>query len=87
MISKTDFELICSQYPKMETVFRLNFQSAYVNMLIRVSDIYSEDAQSKYFNFSKQFPDLLQRVPQYLIASYLGILPSSLSRIRKNFKA
>lgn len=87
MISKTDFELICSRYPKMETVFRLNFQSAYVNMLIRVSDIYSEDAQSKYNHFLKQFPDLAQRIPQYLIASYLGILPSSLSRIRKNFKA
>lgn len=86
-ISKTNFEAICLQYPKMETLFRLNFQTAYVNTLIRVSDIYSEDAQSKYNHFLKQFPDLVQRVPQYLIASYLGILPSSLSRIRKNFKA
>jgi hypothetical protein len=71
----------------METLFRLNFQTAYVNTLIRVSDIYSEDAQSKYNHFLKQFPDLVQRVPQYLIASYLGILPSSLSRIRKKSKA
>nr|WP_314866902.1 Crp/Fnr family transcriptional regulator [uncultured Flavobacterium sp.] len=86
-ISKANFEAICLQYPKMETLFRLNFQTAYVNTLIRVSDIYSEDAQSKYTHFLKQFPDLVQRVPQYLIASYLGILPSSLSRIRKKSKA
>lgn len=86
-ISKANFEAICLQYPKMETLFMLNFQTAYVNTLIRVSDIYSEDAQSKYTHFLKQFPDLVQRVPQYLIASYLGILPSSLSRIRKKSKA
>jgi CRP-like cAMP-binding protein len=86
-ISKANFEAICLQCPKMETLFRLNFQTAYVNTLIRVSDIYSEDAQSKYTHFLKQFPDLVQRVPQYLIASYLGILPSSLSRIRKKSKA
>jgi CRP-like cAMP-binding protein len=85
-ISKANFEAICLQYPKMETLFMLNFQTAYVNTLIRVSDIYSEDAQSKYTHFLKQFPDLVQRVPQYLIASYLGILPSSLSRIRKKSK-
>ena len=85
-ISKANFEAICLQCPKMETLFRLNFQTAYVNTLIRVSDIYSEDAQSKYTHFLKQFPDLVQRVPQYLIASYLGILPSSLSRIRKKSK-
>jgi CRP-like cAMP-binding protein len=81
-ITKENFDIICEQYPKMETYFRLNFQSAYVNTLQRLSDVYSEDAESKYDRFTKQYPQFAQRVPQYLIASYLGVLPSSLSRIR-----
>jgi CRP-like cAMP-binding protein len=81
-ITKQQFDIICAQYPKMETVFRLNFQSAYVNTLLRLSDVYSEDAESKYNQFIRKYPQFLQRVPQYLIASYLGILPSSLSCIR-----
>jgi CRP-like cAMP-binding protein len=81
-LNKKDFDKLCTQFPKMETLFRLNFQNAYVSTLIRLSDTYSEDAEAKYNKILDQQPDLLQRVPQYLIASYLGILPSSLSRIR-----
>lgn len=80
--SKTDFDKICEQYPEMETLYRLNIQTAYVHTLARLSDAYSVDAEAKYNKIREAQPDLLQRVPQYLIASYLGILPSSLSRIR-----
>jgi CRP-like cAMP-binding protein len=81
-ITRENFDAVCEQYPTMETFFRHNFQSAYVTTLKRLSDVYSEDAETKYAHFIKQYPRLVQRVPQYLIASYLGILPSSLSRIR-----
>ncbi len=81
-LSKIDFDMICLEYPGMETFFRLNFQSAYVSTLIRLSDVYSQDTETKYNRIREENADLLQRVPQYLIASYLGVLPSSLSRIR-----
>ncbi|GAA4492737.1 hypothetical protein GCM10023172_00360 [Hymenobacter ginsengisoli] len=81
-ITKRDFNLVCQQFPAMGTFFRLNFQTSYVNTLIRLSDAYSTDAEQRYVHLMETQPDLLQRVPQYLIASYLGILPSSLSRIR-----
>jgi hypothetical protein len=68
--------------PAFETYFRILIQTAYANLLVQLSDIYSQDAKAKYNRLREQYPDLLQRVPQYLIASYLGILPSSLSRIR-----
>ena len=80
--AKKEFDKLCNRFPKMETLIRLNFQNAYVNTLLRLSDVYSEDAEAKYNKILELQPDLLQRVPQYLIASYLGILPSSLSRIR-----
>lgn len=81
-ITKKQFDTICESHPKMETFFRLVFQSAYINTLKRLSDSYSEDAETKYNQCISQHPEIIQRVPQYLIASYLGILPSSLSRIR-----
>ena len=39
--------------------------------------------EQRYMNLQKNRPDLIQRVPQYQIASYLGLTPQSLSRIRK----
>ena len=83
-LDKKGFDEINSKFPVVETSFRLALQGAYLSTLLRLSEIYSEDAQAKYNKMRDQQPDLLQRVPQYLIASYLGILPSSLSRIRNN---
>ena len=75
-----EFAMKCS--PAFETYSRILIQTAYANLLVELSDLYSQDAKAKYNRLREHFPDLLQRVPQYLIASYLGILPSSLSRIR-----
>lgn len=82
-LSKADLDKICRQYDPMETYYRSNIQNAYVTTLLRLSNVYSADAEANYNELRNTQPDLLQRVPQYLIASYLGILPSSLSRIRK----
>lgn len=81
-ITKADLEKALKQSRAFETYFRILIQTAYANLLVQLSDIYSQDAEAKYNRLRDQYPDLLQRVPQYLIASYLGILPSSLSRIR-----
>jgi CRP-like cAMP-binding protein len=81
-ITKEAGDLAMQQSHAFETYLRLLFQSAYAHSLVQLSDIYSQEAEEKYKRLRKEQPDLLQRVPQYLIASYLGILPSSLSRIR-----
>lgn len=81
-ITKKQFDSICDTFPIMERFFRLQFQTAYVTTVQRLSDVYTDDAETKYNRFITQHNQLVQRVPQYLIASYLGILPSSLSRIR-----
>jgi hypothetical protein len=43
----------------------------------------SSSAEERYLDFIRTYPDLVQRIPQHMIASYLGITPESLSRIRK----
>jgi CRP-like cAMP-binding protein len=50
----------------------------------RISPMLAEDAKSRYLNFLDRFPHLANRIPLSLLASYLGITQSSLSRIRKN---
>ncbi|MDP5229671.1 MAG: Crp/Fnr family transcriptional regulator, partial [Cellulophaga sp.] len=57
----------------------------------RVSLLLGASARERYLDFTKMYPDMLLRVPQWMIASYLGITPESLSRVRKalakeNFK-
>lgn len=81
-INKKEYDEICLKYREISTYFRLNLQIAYSNTLIRLSDVYAQNAEKKYQYFLENFNEISQRVPQYLIASYLGILPSSLSRIR-----
>ncbi|RMZ60133.1 Crp/Fnr family transcriptional regulator [Chryseobacterium nematophagum] len=49
----------------------------------RINSLLGETAEERYLKFIKRYPDLLLRVPQWMIASYLGITPESLSRVRK----
>jgi len=81
-ITKEGWDFAVKSSHAFESYLRILIQTAYANLLVELSDIYSQDAKAKYNRLREHYPDLLQRVPQYLIASYLGILPSSLSRIR-----
>lgn len=49
----------------------------------RVNSLLADTAEERYMSFIKMYPDILQRVPQWMVASYLGITPESLSRVRK----
>ena len=78
-----DFEKACAQIPKFETYWRKTIQNGYMGSLLRIAKGFSEDAEHRYLSLISKQPDLPSRVPQYLVASYLGIRPESLSRIRK----
>jgi CRP-like cAMP-binding protein len=62
---------------------RLVIEYRYNHLMKQLLSIYMHDPEQRYRNFIKVYPDLIQRVPQYYVASYVGVKPESLSRIRK----
>ena len=82
-LNKVNFQKACDDIPCLDRFFRILIQNAYVSVQYRLAKTNSEDAEKRYIEFSKLHPDFAQRLPQYLVASYLGIKPQSLSRIRK----
>jgi CRP-like cAMP-binding protein len=84
LISSFDLDRIYLEVPLMERFFRKLFENAYINTLMRLNSSQSESADIRYKKLLSNHPNLLKRIPLLYIASYLGITPESLSRIRKN---
>ncbi len=82
-ISADKLESLYKQVPALERYFRILFQKAYLNALNRLDETMWETAIERYNHMIKEQPDMFQRVPLVYIASYLGITPESLSRIRR----
>ena len=76
-------EQLFIEIPSLERYFRILFQKAYINALNRLSATMWETAIERYNEMLKEHPEVFQRVSLVHIASYLGITPESLSRIRK----
>ena len=62
---------------------RLAIEQVFVSVINQVISLYTDPPEVRYRKFLSAFPDLGQRIPQYYIASYVGVKPQSLSRIRK----
>lgn len=84
VLNRENHDSICCEQPIFERFFRILIENAFVAVQYRLTQSYSEDAVTRYKEFIKNHPDFVQRIPQYLIASYLGMKPQSLSRIRKD---
>jgi CRP-like cAMP-binding protein len=76
-------EELLATVPKFERYFRLLMEANYIATHKRINESLSTSAEERYLNFIKNYPNLLEQIPQNQIASYLGITPQSLSRIRK----
>lgn len=67
----------------IERFFRLKFESAYVASQERTHNTINKTAEERYLEFRQKYRNIEQRVPQYMVASYLGITPEFLSMLRK----
>lgn len=77
------FTRLAEKFPAAAENNDLLLQKHIRNLQNRVNSLLSETAEERYLNFIKMYPDILFRVPQWMVASYLGITPESLSRVRK----
>lgn len=82
-ICKKDVQKIFDYSHQLERFGRLSMQKAFINNFQRIHQIKNMSNQDRYLQLLDRRPSLLQRVPQYLIASYLGLTPVGLSKIRK----
>lgn len=78
----SDLLAVYDRFPKMEKLGRLLAEQFFVEKERREIELVLLDAEERYRIFRNEYPGLENRVPQYYIASYLGITPTQLSRIR-----
>ena len=71
------------KFPKLETVSRRVMEKVFAEQQELMSSYATDTAEQRYLKLLKTRPDLFQKIPQYQIASYIGVKPESLSRIRK----
>ncbi len=83
LLSNTALEELYTDIPKFERFGRLMAQNAFLGIRQRTEMLENQTAEERYVNLMKERPKVFQRIPQHYIASYLGIKPPSLSRIRK----
>lgn len=83
LITRPSWEILLEKAPKFERYFRILIQNNLVATQRRLLESMSETAESKYLKFMRSYPESMQRIPQHMIASYLGITRETLSRLRK----
>lgn len=85
MLDRDNHEKLLDEVPAYERYHRIIVQNAYVAIQQRVENALGLTAEEKYERLLEQNPEFLNRVPLNLVASFLGVTPETLSRVRANF--
>ena len=82
-VTSSDMEIdMNGKFPKFETLCRILSEENLAKQQMNFDEFKTSSPEQRYLNLLQKRPDLIQRVPQYQLASYLGIKPESLSRLR-----
>ena len=83
LLSKPSWDQLMEKLPQFERYFRILIQNHLIATQSRLMESLTETAEAKYAKFMLTYPDCVQRVPQHMIAAYLGVSRETLSRLRK----
>lgn len=82
-IDQTNLIYLYHHHPKFDRIFRVIVEEKFIELQNRVLQNISSTAEERYFSFLEQYPELTNRLPNTQIASYIGITPEFLSKIRR----
>ena len=82
-ITASNYELMLAKFPVIENYFRLVYERAYAASLLRIRMISRMPKDEFYELFQSKYPEFIQRIPQKVLASFLGFTPEYLSELRK----
>ena len=77
-----DIERLCASVHAINQYFRLITEKAFANSRKRIVSNISKTSEERYREYAAKYPQIVNRVPQYVVASYLGMSPEFLSKIR-----
>ncbi|WP_427874495.1 Crp/Fnr family transcriptional regulator [Flavobacterium sp. MMS24-S5] len=83
LFTHENFELLCKEIPAFNNMVNAILQRSFIAAQNRIQASLTLTAEEKYLNFISKYPGFASRIPQTMIASYLGMTPETLSRIRK----
>jgi len=81
-IDKNVLESLLIEIPNLERYFRIVTQKSFGATQMRIKFLFTMSAEERYHHFNDNFPDFVQRVPQYMLASYLDFSAEFMSKIR-----
>lgn len=82
LITKSSWDMLLKEIPAFERYFRILIQNNLIATQRRLMGTMTTTAEERYTHLLKEFPDISQRVPQHMIASYIGVTRETLSRLR-----
>jgi len=85
-ISNVKLQLLYQKVPSFEKYFRILFANAYIREQLRALDNITFTTEERYFRFIEKYPQIVEKVSQKRIASYLGVTPEFLSTVKKKNK-
>lgn len=84
LLPRLALQQLLDRYPKFERYFRIIFQKGLLRQQLRYIEGHATAAEERYQSFVRTYPAIVREVSQKYIASYLGITPEFLSKVRKN---
>lgn len=86
LLGKNDFDALTLKYPVLNTYVTRHICERFIEYTKKSLSLIKESPVERYKNLLRDNPEIISRIPNYCIASYLGITPVSLSRIKKRIK-
>jgi len=82
VLDRTSLPALCARLPQLDHYLRLIVQRALAAAQQKLFFIHTFTSEERYHHFNDSFPEFIQRIPQYMVASYLGFTPEFISKIK-----